>query len=529
MRLLDTKNIELHEFHGESVPSYAILSHTWGDEEVSYQLFPKPEGKSLAGYKKITACCKLAAAQGWHYVWIDTCCIDKTSSAELSEAINSMWKWYEDSGLCLAYLVDCLGHEDDASDSTVVFRQVRNSKWFTRGWTLQELLAPTNVVFYDSWWREIGDKHELSDQICAAAKIGRYNLRHPRQASIAAKMSWMSSRRTTRPEDMAYSLLGLFSVYMPLIYGEGSNAFLRLQQEIVKISNDESIFAWTDDSLAESGMFALSPAAFVNSGNVVVYQHPDIRRTPYSVTNFGLAIETDSNVHDRIVHGDTNKPYPWKLPLACQRVSEHQPLTISLLSVTGNTVRVNVGTIGTLQGAITPRSDVRMIYVKSSYRPKASGWCEPLLKLRWNQTFKEHMSYAGTPHGGHISERLVPMGVDYSNYTGMTVTRRFIRAKGEFPQLGQLHGADWMEPKLNLQWRLERGAVSLSSTICVRKGGRSVGQVYDLGLGGEITIPLWDDLHLRADLSKEPFGDGAYLIALELIISTRKKIFPTLR
>ena len=107
MRLLHTSTLTLHEFFGDEIPSYAILSHTWGDEEVTLQDLEKGQSKSRAGYAKITGCCALALSNGWEWLWIDTCCIDKTSSAELSEAINSMYRWYRDSGVCYAYLTDC--------------------------------------------------------------------------------------------------------------------------------------------------------------------------------------------------------------------------------------------------------------------------------------------------------------------------------------------------------------------------------------------------------------------------------------
>ena len=161
MRLLHTSTVVLHEFFG-SVPKYAILSHTWQEGEVSLQGLQKggAELEALQGYHKIRACCALAAREGWQYVWIDTCCIDKTSSAELSEAINSMFRWYQDAEVCYAYLADV------RIDSQVMLgpsmeTQFCNSRWFTRGWTLQEFLSPKNLTFYDTDWREYGTKSSL--------------------------------------------------------------------------------------------------------------------------------------------------------------------------------------------------------------------------------------------------------------------------------------------------------------------------------------------------------------------------------
>jgi hypothetical protein len=171
--------------------------------------------------------------------WIDTCCIDKTSSAELSEAINSMYRWYQKSQVCYAYLVDVPDATTDHSRPESLFQQ---SKWFTRGWTLQELLAPTFVEFYDQNWIEIGTKSSMRALVQKITNIS--TLVDIDKACVAEKLSWASTRVTTRIEDLAYCLMGLFDINMPLLYGEGHNAFLRLQLEIWNRTNDESIFAW---------------------------------------------------------------------------------------------------------------------------------------------------------------------------------------------------------------------------------------------------------------------------------------------
>lgn len=302
MRLLHTTKITLSSFEGDSIPPYAILSHTWGNEEVLFQDLLRKDASQLdglAGYSKIRSCCALAASEGHEYVWIDTCCIDKTSSAELSEAINSMYRWYQDAEVCYAYLADVrmIDRGPWCADGG---RDFRDSRWFTRGWTLQELLAPKDVVFYGSDWQEFGSMSSLIDQISLITGIRQGHLIDISGASAAQKMSWASRRKTTRVEDIAYSLMGIFDVNMPLLYGEGKKAFTRLQHEIVKISHDESIFAWADSGLVESGMFAQSPEAFVGSGDVVEisegWEGHDcyIHRAPYAVTNRGLAIETDN-------------------------------------------------------------------------------------------------------------------------------------------------------------------------------------------------------------------------------------------
>ncbi|KAH7194445.1 heterokaryon incompatibility protein-domain-containing protein [Fusarium oxysporum] len=256
MRLINVETLELESFtgeHGGSIPTYAILSHVWTSEEVSLQqmsgLRPLPEESK--GYRKIVDFCAKAKAEGFEYGWIDTCCIDKTSSAELSEAINSMFQWYRKSAACYVYLNDVSSAENPRlSDS-----RFRKSRWFTRGWTLQELLAPHEVIFLADDWREIGTKASLSATISDATKIDTATLVNHTwsHVSVAGIMSWASMRQTTRLEDQAYSLMGLFDVNMPLIYGEGPKAFYRLQVEIMKTTNDDSIFAWSTEPLQDRG------------------------------------------------------------------------------------------------------------------------------------------------------------------------------------------------------------------------------------------------------------------------------------
>ena len=211
------------------IPKYAILSHTWGKEEVSFQDFQSPTAKCMVGHSKIIGCCDEARAAGLTYVWIDTCCIDKTSSSKLSEAINSMYVWYEIAEVCYAHLADLPGSIDGKA-SPLASAAFTRSRWFTRGWTLQELLAPSNVVFYSQDWAMIGTKSSLRNEISKITSIPVEVLSKDSrfEASIAMRMSWASKRYTTRIEDMAYSLMGIFGVNMPLLYGEGHNAFARL-------------------------------------------------------------------------------------------------------------------------------------------------------------------------------------------------------------------------------------------------------------------------------------------------------------
>jgi hypothetical protein len=361
MRLINTISLKLEEFFETKIPKYAILSHTWAEGEISYKDFVKNRNLDAAGWTKIRNCCKFAHNRGHDYVWIDTCCIDKRSSAELSEAINSMYSWYQQAEECYAYLSDVSydegfehgdetgregegGYkrgdksesENDANDEAhpnhdfkdpddelmnaneeeshrlpeIVERAFCASKWFTRGWTLQELLAPDHVYFIDrSWENVLGDMKALSALIVKITRIDEgiltehFRPRHRRLhlCSVAKRMSWASRRVCTRGEDVAYSLMGIFKVNMPLLYGEGKAvAFRRLQLEIMRNSNDESIFAWKpyrDESVSawprHGGILAGSPHDFRFSANIQPFSSSQwTPRQPYYQTNRGLAFQT---------------------------------------------------------------------------------------------------------------------------------------------------------------------------------------------------------------------------------------------
>ncbi|KAL1945174.1 hypothetical protein VTO73DRAFT_2794 [Trametes versicolor] len=316
MWLLRVEDATLHYFPDGGAPPYAILSHVWRGVEQTFQdvqaissmappgivnpamLTPStmfPRGLS----PKILHLCIYAQKRGYKWAWIDTCCIDKTSSAELSEALNSMYSYYAKAEICFALLDDVRGDEDPrASRSTF-----RGSMWFRRGWTLQELLAPRAVVFLSMLWQPVGTNHALADVIEQITGIDQAVLTHQRplrEVSVARRMSWAAKRETTRVEDGAYSLMGIFNVFMPAVYGEGAaRAFMRLQEEILKQLPDQSIFAWgfADDQAdhyetmrglyrrplsAEAyrlqlayqrhrglqGLLAQSPRDFVHSGNI---------------------------------------------------------------------------------------------------------------------------------------------------------------------------------------------------------------------------------------------------------------------
>lgn len=290
MWLLNVNTKQLERFEGQQTPQYAILSHRWEEEEVSYQEWKactfRIDGEHKKGYKKVLECCEIVREYDLEYVWVDTCCINKESSAELSEAINSMYNWYRQAEVCLAYLSD-INIDFGSQDFT-------KSVWFTRGWTLQELLAPTNLVFYDNDWNRIGAKTERQIAIGNSTGIPYQAVTRftPKRYSIAAKLSWAAKRETSREEDRAYSLLGIFGINMPMLYGEGQAAFQRLQEEIVKKSDDRSIFLWDGLANPDFGAFAASPDSFADSSvRPVVKALPMSGITGFAITNVGLAIE----------------------------------------------------------------------------------------------------------------------------------------------------------------------------------------------------------------------------------------------
>lgn len=324
MWLMHTVTAGLWWFVGDAIPEYAILSHVWsehGEQEfqATRKLLSEPTGCLSAPYgplncgfpqgvklsSKVQRCCEFAARLGYHLAWIDTCCIDKSSSTQLSEAINSMFLWYSEAGVCIAYLedvpdaphrpedlvdapldlVDVADADLDSTDGVEISRgptahsdppldraqwhlRFSDSKWFRGGWTLQELIAPHVVLFVSENWRMFGTKATLAQELERITGIDAAVLTfHQKlsEVSIAQRMRWASQRKTKRIEDRAYSLQGLFGVTMPAIYGEGDAAFIRLQEEIMKLSPDQTLFTWqpafphTD---SHANLLAASPSFF---------------------------------------------------------------------------------------------------------------------------------------------------------------------------------------------------------------------------------------------------------------------------
>ncbi|KAI0903393.1 HET-domain-containing protein [Ustulina deusta] len=245
MRLINVNTLLISEFlNDHHLPRYAILSHTWSSDEVTFQEMQKPRAvRNKLGRLKIKAACCVARRDGLEWLWADTCCIDKASSAELSEAINSMFRYYQQSTMCYAYLDDVsLEGRRELADPVEGLGQ---SRWFTRGWTLQELLAPSELQFLDHNWDYMGTRSSLSQTLSQVTRIPEEVLDGSRsifEFNVYERLRWAAGRETTRIEDMAYCLIGLFDVNMPLLYGEGLKAFARLQLEIIQRNYDSSVF-----------------------------------------------------------------------------------------------------------------------------------------------------------------------------------------------------------------------------------------------------------------------------------------------
>ncbi|PSN64889.1 HET-domain-containing protein [Corynespora cassiicola Philippines] len=234
---------------GDKIPSYAILSHTWGEQEATfkdlqhYSHIEEVDEKVKEGYRKIFFCAQQAKRDHLSYFWVDTCCIDKTNSQELQEAINSMFDWYKKAKKCYVYLSDVEFNPPDA-DRELSRRwkpAFRKSRWFTRGWTLQELLAPASVAFYSKEGDLLGDKQSLKGTIHEITGVPMEALQGSPLSdfSVAERFSWTKDRETTREEDGAYCLLGIFGICMTLRYTEGKDrAIKRLRQKVQKPMKD---------------------------------------------------------------------------------------------------------------------------------------------------------------------------------------------------------------------------------------------------------------------------------------------------
>jgi hypothetical protein len=346
MRLINTSTRLFEEFITRNIPTYAILSHTWREEEVTYKDYVEGRYATMHGFGKIDMTCQLAKRAGIRYCWVDTCCIDKSSSAELTEAINSMYAWYKNAHICYTYLEDLISGVDVSVELSKCRWYVYSSQAdsvhmltcrFTRGWTLQELIAPRNVVFYNGVWDRVGDKQQLAFLLCTITGIEEGILRKEYELEfvpVAVRMSWAAKRQTTRVEDTAYCLLGIFNVNLPLLYGEQEKAFQRLQEEIIRSTPDLSIFAWCylhpfyDSDMAAqnmlSGVLAESPTEFVDCGTIKLMHQTDLREVAF--TNIGIRTRLRTLFSKSQNHG-------YVLPLNCYSTVTGGSLGIRLCKV----------------------------------------------------------------------------------------------------------------------------------------------------------------------------------------------------
>ncbi|KAL1939302.1 hypothetical protein VTO73DRAFT_10105 [Trametes versicolor] len=289
MRLLSStdKHVRFQSFDGPSAVDggYAILSHVWEDTEQPYHEMASLEQTSATVddprvSSKTRECRRLAETYDLPWFWIDTPCIDKRNSAELSEAIRSMYDWYAQASICFVYLAD-VERPSDPDLNRSPGSAFRGSAYFRRAWTLQELLAPRRVVFLYADWSELGDKHDLADVLEEITGIPRDVLTFRRPLSdfsVAHRLSWASGRDARRLEDKAYCLMGLFGIHMSVRYGERDMAFCRLQEEILKKVRDHTLLAW-DESQDPRNPFpwplAPSPATFKTASRLVAIDIKD--------------------------------------------------------------------------------------------------------------------------------------------------------------------------------------------------------------------------------------------------------------
>lgn len=341
MRVINTKSFEFkHERGGLKFreEGYAILSHRWLDDEITYHQYEQYVEKLKSGSKenlspqldKIRGACDIAHSKGIEWMWIDSCCINKRDTEEATESINSMFMWYRQSKLCVTFLSDVELNTEfkpkpgfKPTDPRIFNRSDNNepAEWFFRGWTLQELLAPREMEFYDKKWNLLGTKADLQSPLSKLTGINESYLTGAdnfRNACIATKMSWMAKRTTKLEEDLAYAMLGIFDINMLTMYGEGARAFLRLQQVLLSSpSMDESLYAWKMPAPTaghrynrqgsawreyEWGLLAPCPAWFADSGGVRVIPNALPSREPFKVTGEGLTAPVGRAATDPSVH-----------------------------------------------------------------------------------------------------------------------------------------------------------------------------------------------------------------------------------
>lgn len=341
MRLISTDpHLRVGHFNlpSEVGVGYAILSHVWrpsGEQPYAEVHRLAHEGTKVSDPRlstKVRECHRLARANGLRWFWVDAPCIDQTNSAELSEAISSMYEWYAQASICFVHPPD-VPPDDIIRAPGSAFRR---SIYFRRAWTLQELIAPRRVLFLSADWTVLGDKQELADLLEDITGINQDVLTFHRplsEVSVAVRLSWASHRDASRLEDKVYCLMGLFDIHMTACYGEGAHkAFGRLQVKILERVCDHTLLAWAgsrDPRNPSIWPFAPSPEAFTREFRLVAV---DMRRfvesirhlcsvsypgqpvSPFAILYPGLVID---GRHQACTVYWTGRPSRFEMSLAC--------------------------------------------------------------------------------------------------------------------------------------------------------------------------------------------------------------------
>ncbi|KAL4070146.1 heterokaryon incompatibility protein-domain-containing protein [Scleroderma yunnanense] len=491
------------EFHDEVI-DYAILSHRWTRQEVNYDevvelakmdKVERNQIRTRAGYQKIVDSCEQAMRDGHEWLWVDTCCIDKRSSAELSESINSMYRWYENSKVCYAYLHDVAGASFPTQGDNSTYPNSNGwPEWFSRGWTLQEMIAPSNVQFFNKHWKPIGDKKRLAYLLSAITQVPELILTEGLSSNrpcTAQILSWAANRTTTRIEDSAYSLLGLLDVNMPMLYGEGKKAFHRLQLEIIRMSDDQSIFAWRGSNRTGS-ILADDPSFFRGCDEMEIMDHSEFVRSlgkyipanePIDEEHFGTFPITNRGIHIWMLlrpFDESNSVFEAWLP--CRFHRSDSPIRITLALWKSNYYRYSTSTFEIPHTQRTLR--FRQVYLAYHDIPH----CDTTFEIDDSAITKNGFKYLGTyPPNTENAFKLTATDPLYVKVYSDSQSGRRI-AVG----FGQCFGQDWIHfvfenPTNQYLWRtyarferdnmLLRGPEHAQSMAEVRSGGGRYGRV----------------------------------------------------
>ena len=445
------------EFGDDEVTEYAILSHRWTEQEVDYNEVVKlakmdeeerTEIRQRDGYQKILLSCEQAKKDGYKWLWVDTCCIDKRSSAELSEAINSMYRWYENSRICYVYLHDV----HYPFFPTALHNMYRKSngwpEWFSRGWTLQEMIAPRNVQFFNKDWHPIGDKRSLSPVLENITGVPQDILKEGLSSNrpcVAQIMSWAANRTTTRVEDRAYSLMGLLDVNMPMLYGEGKKAFHRLQLEIIRTSNDHSIFAWgyNEVNVRTGSILADDPSLFQDCDKMELmnqdvfieyfrYHIPEEELPSFEDDRFGTFLITNRGIQLWLfLLPRVGSDSVFQAPLPCRSGPSGPPVAITLALWESNYYRY-------------ARSDrkgghiqFRQVYLRYQDTPH----CNSIFEIDDSAIPKKDFSYAAMCPAGLVTGSTVALSTtDPLCVKGYSCRQEYRFAVG----FGQCFGQNWV-------------------------------------------------------------------------------------